>query len=125
LVLPILVYTDRIFLGALVSVAALTYYTVPYEMAFRMQVFPSAFGTVLFPEFTAVTTARRSELGALYARSLKYLLLVMGPATLVVVLFAHPILSVWIGPEFAKKSAVVLEVLALGMLLDALSQIPS
>jgi O-antigen/teichoic acid export membrane protein len=125
LVVPVLVYADRILLGALVSVAALTFYTVPYEMAFRMQIFPSSFAAVLFPAFTAASSASRADLGLLYARSLKYLILIMGPATLMLVFFAHPILEVWIGRDFARQSALVLQVLAFGMLLNALSQIPA
>ena len=124
-VVPILVYTDRVLLGALVSVAALTYYTVPYEMAFRLQVFPAAFGAVLFPAFASSSTVNNPRLPELYARSLKYLLVVMAPTCLVVYLFGRQILEVWIGPAFAAHSAVVFQVLAVGMLLNALSQIPA
>src|SRR5437867_7324783 len=42
---PILVYTDRLLISALVSVAALAYYSAPYELASRLQVFPWSFGT--------------------------------------------------------------------------------
>ena len=125
LVVPVLVYTDRILLSGLVSVAALAYYTVPYEIVFRLQIFPASFGTALFPTFTAVTTTRREELDSLYARSIKYLLLVMAPVTLLVVLFAHSVLQVWISPDFASHSTVVFQILAFGMLLNAVSQIPS
>jgi O-antigen/teichoic acid export membrane protein len=125
LVVPVLVYADRFLLGAIVSVSALAFYTVPYELVFRLQVFPASLGTALFPTFSALAATRSTELGALFARSFKYLLVAMAPATLVLVLAARPILKTWLGEEFALNSTLVLQVLAFGMLLNALSQIPA
>jgi O-antigen/teichoic acid export membrane protein len=125
LVVPILVYADRFLLGAIVSVTALAYYTVPYELVFRLQVFPASLGTALFPTFSALAATRAAELGALFARSLKYLLVAMAPATLLLVLAARPILKAWLGEDFAVNSTLLLQVLAFGMLLNALSQVPA
>jgi len=125
LVVPILVYADRFLLGAVASVSALTYYSVAYELAFRLQVFPASLGTALFPAFSGLAATKAVELSAVYARSLKYLLVAMAPTTLLLVLAARPILKAWLGEEFAVNSAVVLQLLAFGMLLNALSQIPA
>jgi O-antigen/teichoic acid export membrane protein len=103
----------------------LAYYTVPYELVFRLQVFPASLGTALFPTFSALAATRAAELGALFARSFKYLLVAMAPATLLLVLAARPILKAWLGEDFAVNSTLILQVLAFGMLLNALSQVPA
>ena len=123
--IPVLIYTDRLFIGALLSVAALAYYSASYELASRLQIFPWSFGTTLFPAFSTVASNDREELGRLYARSLKWLLLVMGPITLVVVAFASDILRLWVGNDFAIKGSLVLQILGVGMLLNALAQMPA
>jgi O-antigen/teichoic acid export membrane protein len=125
LVVPILVYADRFLLGAVVSVNALTYYTVPYEVAFRLQVFPASLGTALFPTFSMMSATKATELSGLYARSIKYLLVVMAPVTLVLVLSARPLLTIWLGQDFATNSTVVLQLLSFGMLLNAVAQVPA
>jgi O-antigen/teichoic acid export membrane protein len=124
-VVPVLVYADRLLLSALASVAVLAYYTVPYELVSRLQVVPWSFGTALFPAFSASATATAAELSALYARSLKYLYAVMSPLALAVLVGANPILTVWLGSSFAARGAIVMQLLAVGMLLNALSQIPA
>jgi len=123
--IPVLIYSDRLLIGALVSIAALAYYSAPYELASRLQIFPWSFSTTLFPAFSTVAGLPKDQLRQLYPRSMKYLLLVMGPLALVVIIFARDILQVWLGGGFAVESTLVLQILAAGMLLNALAQIPA
>jgi O-antigen/teichoic acid export membrane protein len=125
IIIPFLIYSDRFLIGALVSVAAVGYYTAPYEMASRLQIFPWSFATTLFPAFSAMAAFQAKEISLLYARSLKYLLLVMAPITLFIVLFAQVILHLWLGSDFSEKGTLVFQILSVGMLLNALSQIPA
>src|SRR5476649_1254437 len=48
---PIVAYIDRFFIGALLSVTALAYYTTPLDMVGRLSVVPGALAAVLFPAF--------------------------------------------------------------------------
>jgi len=125
LLIPALIALDRFFIGALVSVASVGYYTAPYEITFRLQIFPASFALTLFPVFTAVAASNREHLEQLYAYSLKYLLLVMGPVVLIIVFFAETILQLWLGIDFAMKTSLVFQILALGTLLNALAQMPA
>jgi O-antigen/teichoic acid export membrane protein len=43
---------------------------------------------------------------------------------LVIILFSHEILSVWISPAFASHSAILLALLALGVFLSGIARIP-
>jgi O-antigen/teichoic acid export membrane protein len=51
-------------------------------------------------------------------------LLLVGPAALVLLFFARPILTLWLGTEFAAEGALVLQILAFGMLINSLALIP-
>lgn len=122
---PILVYLDRILIGALVGVAAVGYYTAPYEMAYRMMILASSLVTSLFPMFSAASAGAVSDaLRSLYHRALKFLLLLVGPVVVIAVVFGRELMSVWLGPEVGSRSAAVFQIIALGVLLLSLAQVP-
>lgn len=123
---PLIAYSDRLLITAFTSVAGLAYYSVPYELTIRMQVIPNSIGTVLYPAFSAMPSgnAASSEISRLYASSLKYLLVLMAPIMLVLALFAHPILSIWIDSGFAARGTAIMQLLALGVLLNSLAFVP-
>jgi O-antigen/teichoic acid export membrane protein len=125
IVSPILVYTDRFLIGSLVSMSAVAYYTAPYEAATRLWIIPGSLAMTLFPAFSTLGgSGERRRLGTLFARSIKYVLLALGPVGLLLVLFAQDILQVWLGSEFASRSTVVMQILILGVLINSLAQIP-
>ena len=124
ILIPFLVSSDRLLLGSMVSVAALGIYTVPAEMAARLQVLPGSLTATLFPAFS-MSAASRKEVGAVYARGLTFSLLLLGPATLLGVVLAPQILRLWVGGQVAVQGALVLQVLVIGRFLNALSQTPA
>lgn len=121
---PLMVYLDRFLIGAFVSVAAVAYYATPYEVVTKLWVIPSAIVAVLFPAFAATVgnNPRRAE--ALFIRGVKYSFLALFPITLIIVIFARDTLSLWLSPEFARNSTVVLQWLALGVFINSLARIP-
>ncbi len=121
---PVLVYSDRFIIGALVSAAAVGYYTVSYETVARLLIIPAGLGGVLFPAFSSAQASNADRLEGLYARSLKGILLIMAPLVLILTVFSKDLLRLWLGADFAAKSNAALQILAVGMLLNALSQMP-
>jgi O-antigen/teichoic acid export membrane protein len=125
IVVPILGYLDRFLIASLLSVAAVAYYSAPYEMVTRLWIFSGSLVATLFPAFSALEGIKdRQGLGFLFARAVKYILLVLCPIVLIIGLFSQDILQVWIGADFAVKSSVVLQVLTLGVLINSLAWIP-
>jgi O-antigen/teichoic acid export membrane protein len=123
---PILVYLERFLIGALVSVAALGYYTPAYMISSRLTILPGGLTDTLFPAFS--TSAGRGDgewIRNALVRSLKCLMLVMGPAALVVAFFARPILTLWVGPKFAAEGTLPLQILLLAVPLNSLGFVPS
>ena len=122
---PLLLYGDRFAIGALLSVTALAYYTGAADMVNRTVVIPASLGTTLFPAFSSLEAAgAREKLVDIYGRSLKYLVVVMGPVLLLVAVFSRDILQVWLGPVFARQSTVTLQILTLGVFINSFGIFP-
>jgi O-antigen/teichoic acid export membrane protein len=122
---PLLAYIDRFFIGSLVSMSAVGYYSAPYEAINRAWVVPATLAATLFPAFTNLDTGgSRRRMEELCARSLKSLLLLSAPTLLLLALFARQILRWWLGAEFASQSTLTLQILALGMLINSVTLVP-
>ena len=121
---PILVSLDRFLIGSLLSVAMVGYYTAPFEAMTKIWLIPTSLTITIFPACSALGLGRSRELGVLYSRSLKYLFLVLSPVSVVVVLYASPILHLWLGSDFESKSFRVLQILAIGVPVNCLAHIP-
>jgi O-antigen/teichoic acid export membrane protein len=122
--IPVINYSDRFVIGAVLSVQAVPYYTAPFEAVSKALIIPSAIVQALFPVLGTLRAASREQFARLYAHGLKYTLLIMTPLIIGVILFAGNILAIWIGKSFAAKGTLVLQLLAVGMLLNAASQLP-
>jgi O-antigen/teichoic acid export membrane protein len=122
---PLLSYLDRFAIGSVISMAAVGYYTAPSEAINRLSFIPSSLSTTIFPAFSSLeATQSRARLEELCVRSLKALLLTLGPITLLLILFAQEILRLWLGSDFAARGAAVLQILAAGALLNSLAFVP-
>jgi len=121
---PILAYFERFLIGALLSVAAVGFYTPPYMIASRLGILPGSLTATLFPAFSASAGRGDGEwIRNALVRSLKYLLLIVGPTALVLIFFARPLLTLWVGAKFAVEGAPVLQILAVGVLANSLTYI--
>jgi O-antigen/teichoic acid export membrane protein len=117
---------DRLVIGSLLTVEAVTYYSAPYEAINRIGVVPGSLSMVLFPAFSALDAARRMEkIEALFARSTKFLLLSTGPVFVLLMFFAGDGLRLWLGPDFAARSTFVVQALAAGFLVNTVIAVPN
>jgi O-antigen/teichoic acid export membrane protein len=80
---------------------------------------------VLIPLVSAlVASSEKERVARLYASSLRSLLLALAPAALLIAAFAPELLRVWVGPDYADRSATALRILALGVFVNALVHVP-
>jgi O-antigen/teichoic acid export membrane protein len=124
LISPVMVSFDRFFLGAMVSVSALAYYSIPWEVMARLLIIPAAFAGVIFPVFSEMKGSMNIPDRGFYYQSLKYVLLIMFPICLIGAAFAKEILSIWMGHEFAASSFRVMQIMSAAVLLNGLAMIP-
>jgi O-antigen/teichoic acid export membrane protein len=125
LVSPLLVYLERFLLGALVTLSAVAYYTAPYELLTRLWIVPASLVSTLFPAFSTLSGRGEWErLLAISSRAVRVILLVLGPAVVLALIFAEPVLARWLGPDFAREGALAFRILAVGMLINSLAWVP-
>ncbi len=125
LVSPLLVYLDRVLIASFVSLAAVTLYTVPYEVMTRLRVIPSSLANTLYPAFSERgMEGQKAQLQRLYQGSLRYLLILMLPGILFLLVFGTDLLSLWMGIQFAHQTSAILQILAVGALANALAYVP-
>lgn len=121
---PLMVYLDRFLIGAQVSMNSVAYYATPQEIVNKFSLFPAALVGVLFPAFASTSSSDRNRFSLLYNRGVKYVFAALFPVTLLVVTLAHEVLGLWLGREFVENSTIVLQLLAIGVLLNCLALIP-
>lgn len=115
---PLLLYADRFLIASLLSVAAVAYYTTPYEVVTKLIIIPAAVVGVLFPAFSTAFSADGSRALFLYRQSIKYVSAIMIPAALLIIIFARQGLTFWLGQEFAEQSYRVAQILTAGCLIN-------
>lgn len=126
LVIPIFIYLDRILVGALITISAVTFYTVPYDVINRLLIIPISIASVLFPTFSSLASRNdRDMINIIVMRSTKFLLTIMVPLTVLLLIFSEDILRLWLGIEFAKESANAFRLLSIAVLLHAIGFTPS
>jgi O-antigen/teichoic acid export membrane protein len=122
---PILMYADRFMIGILVSIGSVAYYTAPADMINRALIVPASMGAILFPAFSSLAAAGAKEkMEDFYARSIKFLIMGLGPVLLLVNVFSRNILQLWLGGAFAEKSALPLQILTVGTFINSLGFFP-
>jgi O-antigen/teichoic acid export membrane protein len=85
---------------------------------------PASLMTTVYPACSALGTEKMRGLQTLYSRSIKYIFCALAPVSLILVLFARPIIAAWLGPVFLEKSAVPLQLLAIGVFINCFAHVP-
>lgn len=121
---PLMTYLDRFVIGALFDLAAVAYYTTPYELVTKLLLVPFALTAVLFPTFSSALAQRSETSAPLMVRSIAAVFVVILPIIVFGVAFAREGLGLWLGDEFALHSFRVAQWLAAGVLINSLAQMP-
>lgn len=121
---PFMGYVDRFVIGAIVSASAVAYYATPQELVTKLWIVPGALTAVLFPAFAAQMARRDEQTWALFKKAIYWLFLSLLPAVAAFTLFAHELLALWINPEFADHSSVLLQIFSIGILINSLAHVP-
>ena len=80
---------------------------------------------VLFPIFSASFFGNPDVTKKIFLRGVKFIFLTMYPIILLIITFSYDGIRFWLGEEFAIKSSLVLQLLAIGILMNSISLIPN
>jgi len=124
IIVPLMVYSDRFLIGALVSATAIAYYATPYEAVTKLLLVPGALIGVLFPAFSASYLSKPEFTKKLSIKAVKYIFIFLFPIVVLIVTFAHEGMGIWLGKKFAENSTFILQLLAIGVLFNGIAYIP-
>jgi O-antigen/teichoic acid export membrane protein len=123
---PLLVYLDRFFLGALIGVAAVGFYSAPFDGVIRLLIVPGAMVAALFPSVSGLNAIRATaQMRELYVAAVRNILLILALPAAVILFFGPELLRLWLGASFAQQSGRALQILAAGVLVNGLAHVPS
>ncbi len=127
LVGPLLLVLERVIISRTSSPEWITYFAVPQETLLKLVIIPMSLASTLYPVVSArwgmpegAAASRR-----IYHDSVRYTYYVLLPAVFVGIVFSGDILRLWLGDEFAARSADVFAMAAFGVLFHALAQLPN
>lgn len=121
---PLMVTADRFVIANVLGAAVVAYYTVPSEVTARLLILPGALTGALFPRFASLLSHDMPAARALYQRCVLLVAAVLLPVCIAAAFAAHWALTLWLGADFADRSAPVAAILALGMLLNGVAFVP-
>lgn len=113
-----IVNLDKILIGIFLPISFLPFYVIPYNLAQKLQIVPLSFLQVIFPEASGLYGLNKKDnLRELYYRATTYLIIILFPLAVLITIFAKPLLYFWLGNDFAKNSAFVLQVMSITLFL--------
>lgn len=118
---PLMTALDRFIIGAMVGAKAVTYYTVPYNLADRITMLPESLTSAMFPRLAAVNGAERERL---VSDAVRGLLVIMTPVIIAGLFLMKPFLTWWLDPIFAAQASPVGQIILLGLWANSLARVP-
>ncbi len=121
---PMMGQMDRLLVGALLTLTAVAYYATPFDLMVKLFIIPTGLVTVIFPVFSAYTSARTDDVVRLHQKAVRYILLVMLPIAVGAITLAEPFLGIWLNEDFAYHSTLVLQFMAFGVVINSIARVP-
>lgn len=118
---PLLTYTDQFMIGSLVSIALVSFYLVPYQMITKLWVVTTAVVGVLFPAMSILLVSDPAAARRLFLLGVKSVVVIVAPIALLISAFAEELLTLWLGEAYGRASTTLLQVFAVGVLINAFS----
>jgi O-antigen/teichoic acid export membrane protein len=109
---------DRLLIGSLLGATSLSHYSVCIQLTQQIQSIPAAAAQVLFPTISNRMSAGQ-DFWPLATRGSLLVFAAAVVAGLLVIIFAHPLLLAWLGPEFADQDTFLLRLLAVSFMILA------
>ncbi len=119
-------HLDRLLVAVFLSAEWVGFYAAPLDLAQRLLLVQSNVSSAYYPAACAAAgPADRALFYRLYERTSRAVAVATFALAMVLVVFAGPILHVWVGSAVAARSADLLRVLAIAYALVSLTAIPS
>jgi len=119
-------HADKLIVGAVAGPVALTFYTVPVNLAGRILGLTYRLSRVIYPRASALAASGRlDELTPVYLSVMRYVTYINLAALGLIVLMGDEFLRRWVGESFVAQGYPVLVIMTAALLIDSLTNIPS
>lgn len=119
---PLMDFSDRFLVGAILSVSAVAYYSAPFDLVIKLMIIPTAIAAVIFPTFAASFTTAREKASQLFSSTVRLTYLILLAPSIILVLFAEELLRFWLGKDFSGQSTHVLQILVIGVFAKCVAE---
>lgn len=121
----LLYQADKLIIGGMLGVAAVTYYVIPSNLAQKIQGVIGSTTNVLFPLSAALfESSKRDTLIELYREGTRLVLIFVAIMAVPLAVFSGKFLTYWMGPDIAQQSSVPMLLLVGTYAALALSGVP-
>lgn len=117
---PFMVQSDRFFIAAMISAAAVSAYVLPYEIVVQSLVLVGAVSTVVFPSFAKLLKEKPDALRSYFRESLLKIMLLMALVCICLFVLLPFIIPLWIGGEYSDESIFIGKVLCFGVFANSI-----
>lgn len=124
IIMPLMMYTDRLFIGSMISVTAVAYYATPGEVITKLLLISGSLMGVLFPAFSSTFVNNRQQTISLFLKGIKVIYVLMFPLALLIIAVAGEGLTIWLGAEFAHQSTLIMQLMTIAIFFISLGQVP-
>jgi O-antigen/teichoic acid export membrane protein len=121
---PVLAQGDRFALAALLPLAASGSYAAVQEVATKIAFFSVAMQPVLFAAVSAAHSLDEARARALVRQAALVTAAVVAVPTIVLAVWAEPLMALWLRTAFNAEAARVLPWMAVAMFANAMAQVP-
>ncbi len=119
-------YIVRFIVGFLLGPAAVTFYIIPWKLLIAIGGLLSSAAAVIFPYASEVSALEdKMRIQKTFVEASRVYASCSIPLHLILIAFSKPILTIWMGTDFAEKGWFVLSLLAFSTLLGSLSTVPN
>src|SRR5207248_267250 len=115
---------DKLLVAYFLPVASLSYYSVSFNVAQKLNVLASTVSTVMFPIASQqLSSTNREQYRVIYRKTARVVFLLTGIGTVILISFARPFLRTWLGPDFEAFAAAPLVLLSVAFFSVSVSSV--
>ncbi len=117
-----LTYLDRLIMPFFLGPSALTYYSLPGNIAMKVPGVSNSLAAVLFPMASSLSgSGEFDRLKTLYIRSFRLITVLAAAISVTAIAFSRELLTYWISPDLAAKATTVMIILVVTNFVLALT----
>lgn len=118
---PAIVQADRFFIASAISVTAVSYYVLPYELVLQSMIIVGAISSVIYPGLSKLIHESPHAWRDYFRKWLIRVVFMMFLICSLLILVLPYILLIWIGDDLNAESIYVAQILAVGVFFNAIA----